>query len=57
MSLMANANRNPKKKPTPYKPQDFNPYHEELEDNTPNEITQDQIEQIASWQVNSHSSP
>tara|TARA_R110002012_G_scaffold289633_1_gene482772 strand:- start:273 stop:578 length:306 start_codon:yes stop_codon:yes gene_type:complete len=57
MSLMANANRNSKKRPTPYKPSDFNPYHEELEDIEVNEITPEDIEQIASWQVNSHSSP
>ena len=26
MALVANANRDPKRKPTPFKPADFNPY-------------------------------
>jgi hypothetical protein len=56
MSLMANTNRNSKQKPSPYKPSDFNPYSEDLDEYEDNDITSDKIEQIASWQVNSHSS-
>ena len=55
MSLMANANRNPKKKPSPYKPSDFNPYTEEKE-KTPQGPTKEQIEIISKWQTNKVSS-
>ena len=52
MSLIANANRDPKRKPTPYSPQDFNPYVDEVEISEQNEITEEQISSIAKWQVN-----
>jgi len=52
MSLIANANRDPKRKPTPYSPQDFNPYKDEDENSEQNEITEEQINSIASWHVN-----
>ena len=52
---MANANRDSKRKPTPYSPQDFHPYSSEDEEdqkNVTNELTEEQIQQIAKWQLN-----
>jgi hypothetical protein len=53
MALFANANRDPKRRPTPFDPADFSPYKDI--DNTEsgsNEITEEQKELIAQWRVN-----
>ena len=53
LSLMANVNRDSRRRPTPYVPNDFHPYasEEDTKENV-NELTQEQINQIAQWHVN-----
>ena len=60
MALLANANRDPKRRPTPFDPADFTPYKGDIEDETnskgSNEVTEEQKQLIAQWHVN-HSFP
>ena len=52
MALMANSNRDPKRRPRAYTVDDFNPYH--IAENKPSrghEVTQEQKDLIAQWHV------
>ena len=51
MALMANANRDPKRRPTPFEPADFSPYTDEHKTGS-HEVNQEQKELIAQWRVN-----
>jgi hypothetical protein len=53
MALFANANRDPKRRPTPFDPADFTPY-KDVDNKTvgSNEITEEQKQSIAKWRVN-----
>jgi len=54
MALFANANRDPKRRPTPFDPADFTPYKDvgnESEQES-NEVTEEQKNLIAQWRVN-----
>lgn len=50
LAMMANVNRDRKRQPRPYRPDDFNPY--EQEPKTKRELTQQDIQNIATWRVN-----
>jgi len=54
MALMANANRDPKRRPTPFEPSDFTPYRDDDDTTTTgsNEVTEEQKNLIAQWRVN-----
>ena len=55
MALFANANRDPKRRPTPFDPADFSPYKDfeiEVNESGSNEVTEEQKNLISQWRVN-----
>lgn len=50
LATIANVNRDRKRQPKPYTPADFNPY--ENENTESRELTEKDIQNIASWRVN-----
>jgi len=53
MALMANSNRDPKRRPQAYTVDDFNPYHiAENKTSRGHEVTQEQKDLNARWHVN-----
>jgi len=51
MAMIANVNRDRKRQPRPYRSDDFHPYTQDHQSQS-NELTEQDLQNIASWRVN-----